>query len=763
MNNVKKIITKKPVKKKSKSLRYFLAALIVLIIAAGILFFQYVAEGLPSLDELENPKATLASNVYSIDGELIGQFFKENRVEVSIDDIPPQVVNALIATEDKNFYSHWGVDLQRFIKAMIKNVIFFKREGASTITQQLAKNLYKLKNRKESIFDTGVRKIQEWITAIQIEKTYTKREILEMYFNISFFGHGAYGINMAAKVYFDKEIKDLTVSDASILVAVLKSSVYYDPFEKYENAMRRRNVVMKNMVDNGYLAQETYDKLKVLPIKLSYKKYEEGISATIAPHFLEYVRQQMEKLTDKYGFNLYRDGLNIYTTLDSRMQRIANKASATHIEIFQKQFDKSWNWNRYPQILKEILDKAIKKRIEYKSAEVSEKAKVYNQFMNDKIFVDSVKKAGELIEVGFVALDTKNGAIRAMVGGRNQKFLYGLNHTTQIRRQPGSAFKPIVYAVAIDNGLYPAYPILNQRFDYNGWSPQNFDRKTTGFETLREALRESLNIVAARLIIEDHAPLWKIERFAERMGIKSKLDLVPSISLGTSLVTPLELASAFATLGHHGIYNEPISILKIEDKNGMLIDKFNNYASEAIPEETAYIVTDMMRTAIDHGTGVAARYTYNFNRPAAGKTGTTQDYADAWFCGFTPQLTATAWVGFDDQRISFTGDYGQGARAALPIWAIFMHDVYEQLQLPLEDFQMPESGNVVRVKYCRESIFELGNPKLYSSDCRGGDYSDISNVKDVPEGYDAFSHSYSRSIDRYSLKDSSSREAKEIK
>ena len=305
----------------------------------------------------------------------------------------------MIATEDKNFYSHWGVDLQRFIKAMIKNVIFFKREGASTITQQLAKNLYKLKNRKESIFDTGVRKIQEWITAIQIEKTYTKREILEMYFNISFFGHGAYGINMAAKVYFDKEIKDLTVSDASILVAVLKSSVYYDPFEKYENAMRRRNVVMKNMVDNGYLAQETYDKLKVLPIKLSYKKYEEGISATIAPHFLEYVRQQMEKLTDKYGFNLYRDGLNIYTTLDSRMQRIANKASATHIEIFQKQFDKSWNWNRYPQILKEILDKAIKKRIEYKSAEVSEKAKVYNQFMNDKIFVDSVKKPENLLKL----------------------------------------------------------------------------------------------------------------------------------------------------------------------------------------------------------------------------------------------------------------------------------------------------------------------------------------------------------------------------
>jgi len=763
MNNVKKTNSTKPTKKKSKTLRYFLVLILFIIIAAGVLFFQYIAEGLPSLDELENPQATLASNVYSIDGELIGQFFKENRVEVSIDDIPPQVVNALIATEDKNFYDHWGVDLQRFVKAMIKNIIFFKREGASTITQQLAKNLYKLKNKKESIFDTGVRKIQEWITAIQIEKTYTKREILEMYYNISFFGHGAYGINMAAKVYFDKEVNELNVSDAGILVAVLKSPVYYDPFEKYENAMRRRNVVMKNMVDNGYLDESTYDKLKVLPIKLSYKKYEEGISATIAPHFLEYVRQQMEKLTDKYCFNLYRDGLNIYTTIDSRMQKIANKAASTHLEIFQKQFDKSWNWNRYPQILKEILDKAIKKRIEYRSADANEKQQVYNSFLNNQAFVDSVKKAGEVIEVGFVVLDTKNGAIRAMVGGRNQKFLYGLNHTTQIKRQPGSAFKPIIYAVAVDNGLYPAYPILNQRFDYNGWSPQNFDRNTTGFETLREALRESLNIVAARLIIEDHAPLWKVERFSERMGIKSKLDLVPSISLGTSLVTPLELASAYATLGNHGIYNEPISILKIEDKNGMLIDKFTNYASEAIPEETAYIVTDMMRTAIDHGTGVAARYTYNFNRPAAGKTGTTQDYADAWFCGFTPQLTATAWVGFDDQRISFTGDYGQGARAALPIWAIFMHDVYDQLQLPLEDFRMPENGNVVRVKYCRESIFELGNPKLYSSDCRGGEYSDISNIKDVPEGYDAFSHSYSRSIDRYGIKDSSSREAKEIR
>jgi penicillin-binding protein 1A len=761
MNNVR-MPNKKPVKKKSRTLLYAVSSVLLIFIAAVILFYQYIEEGLPSLDELENPKATLASNVYSIDGELIGQFFKENRIEVSIDSIPPQVVNALIATEDKNFYDHWGVDLQRFAKAMFKNIFLFKREGASTITQQLAKNLYKLKSGKESVFDTAIRKIREWITAIQIEKTYTKREILEMYFNISYFGHGAYGINMAAKVYFDKNIHQLTVMDAGVLVAVLKSSVYYDPFERYDNAMRRRNVVMKNMVDGGYLDENQYDVYKSQPIRLSYKKYEHGISATIAPHFLEYVRQQMEKLSDKYNFNLYRDGLNIYTTLDSRMQRIANNAAATHLETFQKQFDKSWSWDRYSNILKELVDKAIKNRIEYKTAEPGDKPRVYNRLINNQAFVDSVKKIEETIEVGFVALDTKTGEIRAMVGGRNQRFLYGLNHVTQIKRQAGSAFKPIVYSVAIDNGLYPAYPILNQRFDYNGWSPQNFDQTTSGFETLREGLRESLNIVAARLIIEDHAPLWKIERFAEKMGIKSKLDLVPSIALGTSLVTPLELASAYATIGNRGIYNEPISILKIEDKNGILIDKFTNFASEAIPEETAYIMTDMMRTVIDRGTGQAARRLFNFTRPAAGKTGTTQDFADAWFCGFTPQLTAVAWVGFNDQRISFTGNYGQGAHAALPVWGIFMRDVYEQIPMPLEDFHRPENGNVVDATYCRESIFELGNPRLSSGDCRRGEYTDISNVRDLPEPYDAFRDNHPKVFGRYSDKDTS-HEATEIR
>ncbi|MCX6170955.1 MAG: PBP1A family penicillin-binding protein [Ignavibacteriales bacterium] len=769
MNIKQTPIKKKLTKPNKKTLKYYLLGFAVLAVVAIFLFMQYIFEGMPSLQDLESPSTQLASNVWTRDGQLIGSFFNENRVEVSIDSIPSHVVNALIATEDKNFYKHWGVDLQRFIKAIVKNVILFKREGASTITQQLAKNLYKLKVKKESTRGAVIRKIREWITAIQIEKTYTKREILEMYFNTSYFGHGAYGLSVAARVYFNKRVKELSVSDAGVLISLLKSDVRYDPFDKYDNAFRRRNLVMYNMVDEGYLTEAQYEKLKLEPIKLSYKRIEEGILGGLAPHFLEYIRQQMRKLSPKYGFDIYQDGLNIITTLDSRMQKIANNAAKIHLDEFQKQFDKHWSWTKYSSILTEMIDKAAKNSLEYKSASSQEeKRAVYKNLLKDTAFIDSVKHAEKKIEVGFVAMDPKNGEIRAMVGGRDPKFLYGLNHVTQIRRQPGSAFKPIVYSVAIDNGLYPAFPIMNDRFAYNDgsakiWSPENFDRSTSGFVTLRDALRESLNIVAGRLIIEDHAPLWKIGRFAEKMGIKGKLDLVPSIALGTSVVSPLELTNAFATLANHGVYNEPISILRIEDKDGGLIDNFASNTSEAIPEETAYIVTNMLQTAIDAGTGASARSVYNFRRPAAGKTGTTQEFADAWFVGYTPQLAAGVWVGFDDQRVSFTGNYGQGAMAALPIWAIFMHDVYEQLNLPLEDFTPPASGNVVSANFCKESIFELGNPKLVSPDCRTGVVTDIINIKDMPDKFDAFRDGDYKYIDRFPYKDTSSHEAKEIR
>jgi len=726
-------------------------------------FFLYVADGLPSLDQLENPKQTLASTVYSIDGVEIGQFFKENRVEANIDSIPHYLVDALIATEDRKFYDHWGVDAFRFVKAMFKTVFLFKKEGASTITQQLAKNLYDLKVFDESLFDTGIRKIREWITAIQIEKTYTKREILEMYLNNSYFGNGAYGVESAAKVYFNKTAAQLSIPDCALLVALLKSSVRYDPSKNYERALQRRNLVMYNMMDMDFISNEEYDNFKIEPIKLSQEKLQSRFKSTIAPHFVEYIRQQMTTLEKKYGFDLYEDGLKIYTTLDTRMQKAANNAVLEHFNEFQNQFDRQWKWNDSlgRTILRDHLNKAIKNSYLYRSAKEEDKKATYEFLKNHKAFVDSVKREATLIEVGFVALDVKTGEIRAMIGARDQEFAYGLNHATQISRQPGSAFKPIIYTVAVDNGLYPAYPILNQPFNFNGWEPKNFDLSTGGFVTLREAMRHSLNIISARLIIEDYVPLWKIGVYAQKMGIKSKLELYPSIALGgTSGVNPLELTASYATLANHGIYNEPISILRIEDKDGIVIDNFSTQTSEAIPEESAYIVTNMMESVINEGSAIRAR-SY-FNRPAAGKTGTTQEYGDAWFAGFTPQLTAGVWVGFDDNRIKFDGAYGQGARAALPIWAIFMRDVYETVEMPIKDFEPPANGNVVSAQFCNDTIFELGDPKLMSRDCSSGSLTDIINIRDLPRAYNSERDTTIKIFDKYMAVDSTAHEAFEI-
>ncbi|NWF89746.1 MAG: transglycosylase domain-containing protein [Ignavibacteriaceae bacterium] len=361
------------------------------IIAFFILvFIIYIISGLPSLEELENPKPQLASKVYSIDGELLGQFYFENRIETKYNNLPKHAVDALISTEDKNFYNHWGVDLTRFAKAMIKNVFTFSREGASTITQQLAKNLYQLKGKNENYFDVGVRKIREWITALQIERTYTKKEIIELYLNVSYFGRSAYGIESAAKVYFDKKASELTIPEAALFIALLKSPENYDPIKKKDNAIRRRNVVMYNMVKNNKLSESAYNKFKELPINLTSERISG--SRSIAPHFLEYLRQQLEAMADKYGYNLYMDGLNIYTTLDYKMQKCANEAAAEHLKEYQEIFNKNWKWENNQSLLASLIDKAIKNSELYRTAVSSQdKAVVYNRLKYDPKFVDSVK------------------------------------------------------------------------------------------------------------------------------------------------------------------------------------------------------------------------------------------------------------------------------------------------------------------------------------------------------------------------------------
>jgi penicillin-binding protein 1A len=725
---------KDPGKRKKKSFinasnKRFWAITAGAVLFCLLVFTIYIISGLPSLEELENPKPQLASKVFTVDGELLGQFYVENRIEISVDSLPKYVTQALISTEDRKFYGHWGVDVTRFIKAMIKNVFTFSREGASTITQQLAKNLYKLKSGNENAFETGVRKIREWITAVQIEKTYTKNEILEMYLNVSYFGRSAYGIEAASRVYFGKDAKDLTLPEAAMFVALLKSPENYDPIRRKENAFDRRNLVMHNMVVTGMLSQSEYENLKTQPIDLKSKRI--GGSVSEAPYFMEYIRQKLETLSSKYGFNLYRDGINIYTSIDYRMQKIANEAAAKHISTYQKLFDKNWSWSKNKDLLASLMDRAIRNSDLYRNAiDKQEKAKIYNDLKNNEHFIDSVKKDATTIEVGFVVIDPANGQIRAMVGGENQEFGRGLNHVTGIRRQPGSAFKPFIYTTAIDNGYYPAYTLLNQKFDYNGWSPSNFEDDYGGYMTFRDALAYSVNVIAGRMTISDIAPPGQVIKYAKKMGIDSHLDPYPSIALGTSEVSPLEMTSAYGTIANHGVHIEPISILRIDDRNGILIDEFTPQYAEAISPQTASILTSMMESVIDYGTG--ARVRQYFHRPAAGKTGTTQDYSDAWFVGFTPQLVAGVWVGFDDHRVKFTSSYGQGAHAALPIWAMFMENTYKKIDMPLEYFQM--APGIDTVQFCKETM-NLGDPKIATEYCPET-VSDIVNVKYMPQKCD---------------------------
>lgn len=682
-----------------------------LILLIFFLFVIYIISGLPSLEELENPKPQLASKVYTFDGELLGQFFIENRIETHIDSLPTYVIDALISTEDKRFYDHWGVDVSRFFKAMIKNVFTLSKEGASTITQQLAKNLYQLKGRNENYFDVAVRKIREWITAIQIERTYTKNEILELYFNISYFGRSAYGIETASRVYFGKKASELTLPEAALFIALLKSPEHYDPVRKPENALRRRNLVMLNMVKNGKLDETNYAELKLLPINL----ISERITGTrsIAPHFMEYLRQQLEAMASKYNFNLYMDGLNIYTSLDYKMQKFANEAAAEHLKEYQVLFNKNWRWDKNQPLLSALLDKAIKNTAQYKGAmNNEERAKIYNNLKYDPKFVDSVKTAATTIQIGFVVIDPTNGEIRAMVGGQNQDYGRGLNHVTSIKRQPGSAFKPIAYTVAIDNGYSPAFTLLNQKFNYYGWSPDNANNEYSGYMTLRKALAYSVNVIAGRLTTGSIAPPEQVIKFAKRMGINSTLNPYPSIALGTSEVSPLELTSAFGVFANNGLYFNPISILRIEDKNGILIADFLPEYREALSPQTASVMADMLQDVVNYGTGAGVRA--YFHRPAAGKTGTTQDFADAWFVGFTPQLVAGVWVGFDDHRVKFTSWYGQGAKAALPIWAKFMAKTYKELQLPLKYFDLASGVEVAN--FC-VSTMELGDTRVAGPNC----------------------------------------------
>ncbi len=674
----------KNLKKNKRSGNFITVLVMTFLICAGIFcgYLYYLSSDLPSLAELENPKLEEATKIYSSDGELIDKFFLQNRTKVTLDYIPKDMILALIATEDRKFYDHWGVDIDRIFKAMIKNVMSgdLTGEGASTITQQLSRNLYKDVGKEVSIN----RKLREAMTAVQVERTYTKEEILAYYLNTVYFGKGAYGIEAAAQTYFNKNAKDLTLDECALLVGVLKSPTNYDPVDRPENAIKRRNLVLNEMYESDYISKENLEVALNDPLKISYKK-NTGSFDSPAPQFTEYVRQLMEKKAEQYGYDLYRDGLKVYTSLDSRFQKHAVNAVKTLLGPFQKSFNGYWNWNSNKSILDENINRLIKQSEEYKKAGTEEdRKKIFDSMKSRKTFVDSVKMLTSTVQVGFVVMNPKTGEIKAMVGSNpNTVFKYGLNHVTQIKRQPGSSFKPFVYTEAIINGFSPGYMISNDPLVVNiggqKWSPKGGG--TGGRMTLRDGIANSVNVVAVRTGMEI-APIDKVIELTHKMGVNSELPNVMSLPLGVGEVSPLEITNAYGTIANEGIWVEPMAILKIEDRNGNLIEEFMPETKEVFSEEVAFVVSDMMEDVIDYGTASSIRQ--YFHRPAAGKTGTTQNYGDAWFVGFTPQLVAGVWLGFDDARIKFGGGYGQGGKAAAPIWGKFMQELYED-----EDFDFP--------------------------------------------------------------------------
>jgi penicillin-binding protein 1A len=658
--------------RQSQAIAFTFLSLVVVV----VIFSFLTVDGLPSIEQLENPRPELATRVYSIDGELIDQYFIKNRTFIRYDSLPKALIDALVATEDRRFYDHWGISVAGIARALLVDVFTLsKRQGASTITQQLARNMYLTQEQ------TLLRKVREALTAVQIERTFTKKEILELYFNVSYFGRGAYGVQAASAVYFNKAASHLTLAECAQLVGMLKAPERYDPDRNAERARKRRVTVLENMVDAGAIDHTTAEPAK--RDSLRSQPEEDALSTGPAPHFIEWIRQQVLRIPAIRKYDLYRDGLVIYTTLDSRMQRAANRATEEHLRELQPEFDKRWKWSQHPQLADKLVEAAVRtSAMVARTVGDAQRKHAIGNLHASKPFRDSVLRQAARVQVGFVAIDPSSGEIRAMVGGSNfREFRYGLNHVTQIQRQPGSSFKPFAYASAIMHGYTPETRIAATPYTYvmpdgKTWTPAVPDEeRVEDTVSLRRALQMSVNSSAARVITQFTTP-HDVARLAHEMGIHSTLPEYPSIALGSAEVTPLEITGAYGAFANNGIAAEPFGILRIEDGTGKIIYRGKPLLHDALDRAVAHTMTSMMQAVVDGGTGSNVRK--YFALPAAGKTGTTQDFADAWFIGYTPELCAGTWVGFDDRRITFGGWYGQGGKAAAPLWARFMRYTYAE-------------------------------------------------------------------------------------
>ena len=586
---------------------------------------------------------------------------------VDISNVPQHLINALIVMEDREFYLHNGINIKSTIRALIVDILSFSsKQGASTLTQQLARTMYTNKNAKYYIGQSKKidRKLKELITAIKIEQTYTKSEILELYFNSVYFGHGTYGVQAASVYYFGKDVSEISIDEAAILIGLLPAPAKYSPIRHPERALKKRNLVLNVMFNNGYLEENIFNMniSRNLPVKNS------DFDNSLASYFSEHIRRELELLDEELDINIYEDGLQINTTLDMGIQNIIESKFNSVMKKNQKIFNREILENK-----NKLIELSDYYNISIDSLKV---------ILADSTTIPEKYRSKLLVQGSVVVIDPAHGHILGMIGGRTEKeYRDHFNRATQAERQPGSVFKPLIYFTALEQGYSPCTQLLNQPLvffidDTTQWNPQNHDGSTGLLTTLRDGLRRSLNLISVRIVQELISPI-QVSNTAKRFGITTNIRSVDAIALGVSEVKPLEITSAYSAIANNGILNTPLSMVSINDNEGREIKQFVNSSFEIANESDIYILRDMMKSVVDRGTGGSIRWKYKFYAPAAGKTGTTNSKTDAWFVGFTPQIAIGIWVGLDDPSMTL-GSKQYGSSAALPIFAKSVKAIYDK-------------------------------------------------------------------------------------
>jgi penicillin-binding protein 1A len=714
----------------------------VFIIALSLNLFWLFGK-MPSVDDLDNPKSEIATEVISADGKVIGKFFFENRSPITFQEIPANFIDALVATEDLRFTKHSGIDARSMLRVFGGIITMDKKGGGSTISQQLAKNLFKLRQDEGyegvlyevPLLRTLIIKSKEWVTAIKLERRYTKKEILVMYLNTIEFSSGAYGLKSAAKTYFKKSPEKLSAEESALLVGMIQNPSRFNPKFFPKNAKERRNVVISQMVKYNKMTPERGDGLKSTHIVLNYSP--ESHNSGMAPYFRQYLKDFAKAELKKLGYeeaDLYTKGFKIYTTIDSRMQAYAEEAMVTHMKDQQTKFDQHWkgknpwvqrkNENSAEYIeIPDFIENAAKRTAHYQALrrEIGNDNAEIMRRMREKVpmrvftwhgerdtlmsHIDSIKHYKRYLNIGMLAMDPRNGNVKVWVGGINYKY-FKYDNIYQSKRQPGSTFKPFVYVTAIDNGFSTCETVVDEPVSFGSadgvfgkiYTPKNSDGKYSYAPlTLRQALGRSVNSVSARLI-KEFKPSRVID-YARMMGIKTELPNSPALCLGVGEVTLFDMLSAYAVFANQGKYTEPLCVMRIEDKNGAVLKEYLPDQKEVLSKETAYKMVHLMRGAtLPGGTAMGlARYGVLDNNEIAAKTGTTSNYSDGWFMGMTQELIGGVWVGAEDRAIHFRSiDLGQGARVAMPAWGLFMQKVYADptIEFKKGKFLIPEGVKI---------------------------------------------------------------------